>query len=544
MKSFIERSIYRFTVYVFIGICLFYILKFVTDFFSLPHVDVVNTRYLLSAMAQAQAAIIAIVITISLVAVQLAASNYSPRVIRIFKHNFDLWFLLTLYGVSILYDLYILKLLSGQISESLIFVSYWLCALAFFALFPYVLGMMNILNPQAIIKRLLEDVSLPRLELGTQKEWLREDTFQPIIDIIRNAFMKNDYETVVIGIRGMKVQTTRIMESHDIEKYRFMPGKATTYDPFQDFSKYYCRHMDQIGRLFLERDDELVLEVIEGVEGIADVMTRKGVDAEEYVVEALGSIGKISVQKEFQEATNRTLDIIGNIGKNIAYEDYAETLPDGNEYAYHYRKVMQRVVRVFRNMSVPAVEKWGVYELQTVGRNFREVGTSIAKKGRGNEWEFIDLMAIFGDVGLAALSVEKNASEIKEFILCDRVVEPLRVLGKIAHEKGMTAKPNERLSGFGSASFSLWEVGMYSAIRGFDTTAKKSAKALAEFAILEKSTVEDVLNLLKGRKLAITSSRESQDFVDTYRGYLRELAARKGSKRKQCQIEPRKSKGQ
>jgi uncharacterized membrane protein len=42
---------------------------------------------MLSAVVQTQAAIIAIVITLTLIAVQLTASAYSPRVIDIFKKN-------------------------------------------------------------------------------------------------------------------------------------------------------------------------------------------------------------------------------------------------------------------------------------------------------------------------------------------------------------------------------------------------------------------------------------------------------------------------
>ena len=46
-----------------------------------------SARYLLSALVQSLAAIIAIVVTMTLVAVQLTASAYSPRVIDIFKND-------------------------------------------------------------------------------------------------------------------------------------------------------------------------------------------------------------------------------------------------------------------------------------------------------------------------------------------------------------------------------------------------------------------------------------------------------------------------
>jgi uncharacterized membrane protein len=46
--------------------------------FNLFHTDVNSARYMLSALVQSQAAIVAIVITLTLIAVQLTASAYSP----------------------------------------------------------------------------------------------------------------------------------------------------------------------------------------------------------------------------------------------------------------------------------------------------------------------------------------------------------------------------------------------------------------------------------------------------------------------------------
>ena len=70
-------------------------------YFNLFHTDADSARYMLSALVQSQAAIVAIVITLTLIAVQLTASAYSPRVIDIFKKNPDMWILLGCYGVSI-----------------------------------------------------------------------------------------------------------------------------------------------------------------------------------------------------------------------------------------------------------------------------------------------------------------------------------------------------------------------------------------------------------------------------------------------------------
>jgi uncharacterized membrane protein len=81
--------------------------------FNLFHTDADSARYMLSALVQSQAAIVAIVITLTLIAVQLTASVYSPRVIDIFKRNPDMWILLGCYGVSIFYGFIVLKLVVG-----------------------------------------------------------------------------------------------------------------------------------------------------------------------------------------------------------------------------------------------------------------------------------------------------------------------------------------------------------------------------------------------------------------------------------------------
>ncbi|MFQ6119549.1 MAG: hypothetical protein ACE5KE_06660, partial [Methanosarcinales archaeon] len=81
--------------------CWFYILIFIG--INPSYCDLTNIRYMLSALIQSEAAIIAIVITLSLVAVQLTASSYSSRVMVIFRDSPDLWFLMFSYIGSIIY---------------------------------------------------------------------------------------------------------------------------------------------------------------------------------------------------------------------------------------------------------------------------------------------------------------------------------------------------------------------------------------------------------------------------------------------------------
>ena len=525
----IMRFLYRTIKYVIILTSTFYILKFIFGFFNLLYTDIDNARYLLSAMAQSQAAIIAIIITMSLVAVQLGATAYSPRVINIFKSNPDLWILLALYGTSISYDFIILKVLSERISEFCFFISCWLCASALLVLFPYMLSIIDILKPEAIVKRLVEDICIPcfRNEPMIGKGWrigdLEGNPFQPIIDIACGAFMKYDYETVKIGLRRMIDKVIFVINSCDIEKYKFISGKRNPSNPFERFSECYCKHLEQIGKLFAERDENLTLETIENLADVARAITKKKIKAEGCVLEALGNIGRISAKNEFQEATNRAIDAIGIIAKSIPFEDYTKTLPNGYKDLYPYNHIIGKAVSNLRCVSVPAIQKWGVYELQTVGKNLKKAGISIAMEGQINNWHVIDIARTFKDIGIIALNVEKNINKITDFILHHHVIMPLSTIGKIAYEKRIIPDEKGYQSGFSKIVYALWTVGGYASIKGFNETAKVAAKELAKLAILDEKIVKIELNSSIYGETKIESFEEFQKFIKIYKKYLKGL---------------------
>ena len=73
---------------------------FIVNLFP-PNLNPDSARYMLSALVQSEAAIFAIVVTLSLVAVQLAAASYSPRLIGLFQKTRYFWFFVILYIIAI-----------------------------------------------------------------------------------------------------------------------------------------------------------------------------------------------------------------------------------------------------------------------------------------------------------------------------------------------------------------------------------------------------------------------------------------------------------
>ena len=162
--------------------------------FNLIPTEATSARYMLSALVQSQAAIIAIVVSLTLIAVQLTASAYSPRVIRIFRGNPDMWILLLFYGFSIFYGLLVLKMIRGAEDTSQIVISnisleayisyvYALGISTFAILCLYIWNIMSLLTPETIIKRLKNEITKGNLLTP------EEDPIQPIMDIIHGSIM-------------------------------------------------------------------------------------------------------------------------------------------------------------------------------------------------------------------------------------------------------------------------------------------------------------------------------------------------------------------
>lgn len=166
----------RIFTYIIVGSVAVFSSRFVLSNIGLlnnSNLNSTSTRYMLSALIQSEAAIVAIVITLSLVAVQQTASSYSPRVIDVFKKNPDFWILTISYIIAIIYGLGVLENIKGN-DENIIYsdfvhhieMSYFLGIFVFFSLVLYILSTLNLLKPHEIINILSEKITKQNLLLN------------------------------------------------------------------------------------------------------------------------------------------------------------------------------------------------------------------------------------------------------------------------------------------------------------------------------------------------------------------------------------------
>jgi stage V sporulation protein SpoVS len=223
-------------------------------YFNAFTIDGNSARYLLSSLVQSLAAIIAIVVTLTLVAVQLTASAYSPRVIDIFKKDWVMWLLLVWYGLSIFFGLFVLEMIGGKYQslghwgvslESCVFLAYLMGVAAFAGLFLHLINVFNLLNPTNIAMELLKDlikdknkttdrilksVESARDQKLDPKQHPEDDPLQPIVAIIRGSLAKYDFEMTRAGLNAIVVGMLEIIRPFSIDtglKEDLISGKSS-----------------------------------------------------------------------------------------------------------------------------------------------------------------------------------------------------------------------------------------------------------------------------------------------------------------------------
>ncbi|GEM_PF-1542726 len=120
-----------------------------------------NRLYLLSAIAQSLAAILALVVTITLVSVQLASQTYTPHVMHMKLRDKYFWTLIILYVLTILYTFWAMSSLKAyhwnpHADRWVIAICLLLTSTSVLFLFPYIAETIKSLKPDIFVGKLLK----------------------------------------------------------------------------------------------------------------------------------------------------------------------------------------------------------------------------------------------------------------------------------------------------------------------------------------------------------------------------------------------------
>lgn len=273
-----------------------------------------SSLYLLSALAQSQAAIFAIAITLNLIGMQLTTTIYSLRVVNVFADDFK--YLWGIYGISIFYDVMLMNLLPSNICKMhyfLIIVAIFLSMLAYISIFLQVNSTINLLNPSNIVKKI------------SQKN--DSNSAEQMYDFIVGSIKKNDFSAYGSGLSelgntGKNGETIENMVSIFRRVGMFaisIRNEEATTEVIKEVRNVYLR---------TPTDKENILsDVIQGIEDLGKYSARNRL--EYSTIESINCLLKIVEtfphnifeERFFVEDIHRALSNIGRISSEMGLEN-------------------------------------------------------------------------------------------------------------------------------------------------------------------------------------------------------------------------------
>jgi hypothetical protein len=157
--------------------------------------------YLLSTLAQAQAAIMAIVVTVTLIGFQFS-SPYPSRMMDLLLGYKTFWIVSSAYGISISFDF---LLLGKIVRENLTQYTIWIQSavifslLLFLALFQLTFTTMRKINPLTVINDLAVQIDKSEKRIKSKLP-SPKNALIPLFDVVKRAIAISDFETAKYGI--------------------------------------------------------------------------------------------------------------------------------------------------------------------------------------------------------------------------------------------------------------------------------------------------------------------------------------------------------
>lgn len=228
------------------------ILVFSVDFFP-SNLNPDSARYMLSALVQSEAAIFAIVVTLSLVAIQLSAASYSPRVIGLFQKTRYFWMLVLIYILSMVLGLYALIQIIETGRDTIVVdfwspisLSYRIGIIAFVSLIPYIWNTIELLKPSTIIDKLAQNITLLNIRDSSKSS-------QPVFAVMVSSLDKKDYEAVISGFKAIERVAEKILVNDRLASDDEIYIIKNLIDPLLNFGSMPAdnRDLEVIAQLYI-----------------------------------------------------------------------------------------------------------------------------------------------------------------------------------------------------------------------------------------------------------------------------------------------------
>lgn len=206
-----------------------------------------NTQLYLSTLAGAQAGVLAIVFSVTLLGIQIATTRYASRMVPLFSQAPIFIHTFIIFVVSIAVDLIVLYNLPSHTSDLAVggvFLASGLAIVAVVTLAVFIPSILRLSTPDGLIDafehRLQPDVYLRRTKEYTASNARGDHPLQPLHSMVMSALSRREWATAERGLNGFeKIASTTI---EDLSGTSNLPRQIQTQDsrglfdlPLKDF---------------------------------------------------------------------------------------------------------------------------------------------------------------------------------------------------------------------------------------------------------------------------------------------------------------------
>lgn len=257
-----------------------------------PGVQTENIRALLTTLATAEASVLAIVFSVTVVALQLVVTRYSARLTSLFVKEplFRTTFALFVGAIAFnLLVVYLLPIQNSRLLNAVVGIAFALAAVSTFALYQFIQLMIQRSSPDDLISVLVERELAPDEYLpatATEFTEIEVHPIRPLYRTIARAIELGEYQTAEQGIDGLRTVFTRTFEYLESEHTEEDAAQYASAVSTEALTEYVPPILEQA---YTHEQYDLVSDVVDDVEAVAlDGLDHGFTDVVEDAAEGLG----------------------------------------------------------------------------------------------------------------------------------------------------------------------------------------------------------------------------------------------------------------
>ena len=257
-----------------------------------PVVETENIRALLTTLATAEASVLAIVFSVTVVALQLVVTRYSARLTSLFIKEplFRTTFALFVGAIAFnLLVVYLLPIPNSRLMNAVVGIAFALAAVSTFALYQFIQLMIQRSSPDDLISVLVERELAPDEYLpATTTEFTEIEVhpIRPLYRTITRAIELGEYQTAAQGIDGLRTVLIRTFEYLKNEHSEEDAAQYASAVSTEILTEYVPPILEQA---YTHEQYDLVSDAVDDVEAVAlDGLDRGFTDVAEDAAEGLG----------------------------------------------------------------------------------------------------------------------------------------------------------------------------------------------------------------------------------------------------------------